>query len=136
MSAPQSANGNWTLLGPTTLPTNATGQPNGLGRINTVAFHPTDANTIYIGAPSGGLWRSTDGGTTWTALTANLPTLGVSSVLVHPTTPTTIFVGTGDRDAGDATENGNFYRSTNTGGSWTQITSSSGVIAGRVHPHV
>ena len=42
--------GNWELLGPTLVPDNGTGQPNGNGRITCIAFHPTDPNTIYVGA--------------------------------------------------------------------------------------
>jgi hypothetical protein len=100
--SPKSLSGNWTQVGPVNYPANATGQPTGMGRVNAIGFHPTDANTLYIGSPSGGFWKSTDGGATYTNLTSNLPTLGVSAILVHPTVPNTIFLGTGDRDAGDA----------------------------------
>ncbi len=119
----KSTSGNWSCVGPIALPDNDTWQPNGMGRINAVAFHPTDPNTIFIGAPSGGFWKTTDGGTTWSNLTGNLPTLGVSAVLVHPVTPTTILLGTGDRDHGDApgmgvyitTDGGNTWSPSNTG---------------------
>ncbi len=43
-----SASGSWTSIGPTPMPTNGTGQPNGLGRVNAIAFHPTSSNTFYI----------------------------------------------------------------------------------------
>ena len=42
-----SANGNWSQVGPVASPGNNTGQPNGLGRVNGICFHPTDPNTIY-----------------------------------------------------------------------------------------
>ncbi len=84
----KSANGNWSELGPVQLPTNGTGQPNGLRRVNCVAFHPTLANTIWAGAPAGGLWKSIDNGATWSSNTDNLPTLGVSSILTDPTNAT------------------------------------------------
>ena len=112
-----SPNGNWTELGPVVLPSNSTSQPNGMGRVNGVAFHPTDANTMYVGAPSGGLWKTTNAGTTWTVLTSSIPTLGVSSILIHPTTPDLILIGTGDRDATAAPGMG-VYRSTDGGASW------------------
>lgn len=117
-SMPKSLTGSWTLVGPISLPSNSTSQPNGIGRINGIGFHPTDGNTIFAGAASGGLWKSTDGGTTWSYLTANLPTLGVSSVVVHPSTPATIWVGTGDRDASDAPGYG-VYKSTDGGATWS-----------------
>jgi PKD repeat protein/photosystem II stability/assembly factor-like uncharacterized protein len=113
-----SPSGSWTELGPIALPTNGTGQPNGLGRVNCVAFHPTNANIIFIGAPSGGLWKTTDGGNSWVGLTDNLPSLGVSSIIINPTNPDIIYLGTGDRDAGDAPGIG-VYKSTNGGASWS-----------------
>lgn len=117
------ANGNWTEVGPSNLPINGTGQPNGLGRTTCLAFHPTDANTIFVGAPAGGIWKSTDYGTTWTSLNNGLTRLGVSSIIVHPTTPNTIWIGTGDRDGGDAPgygvwksiDGGNTWAASNTG---------------------
>jgi photosystem II stability/assembly factor-like uncharacterized protein len=123
--APSSVSGNWTQVGPIALPANPTDQPNGLGRLNAVAFHPTDANVIFAGSPSGGFWKTADGGLTWTNLSANLPTLGVSAILVHPTNPTTIFLGTGDRDAGDAPGMG-VYKSTDGGATFTASNSGMG----------
>ena len=57
-NAGKSISGNWTEMGPVLMPTNNTGQPNGLGRINAIAFHPTNAAIIYIGAPAGGFWKN------------------------------------------------------------------------------
>ncbi len=95
--------GDWENLGPIEKPGNAgTGQPNGNGRINAIAFHPTDADILYIGAPAGGLWVTEDGGETWTSNTDSLPTLGVSSILIDYSDTDIIYIGTGDRDAGDA----------------------------------
>lgn len=113
-----SANGNWSQVGPVAAPGNATGQPNGMGRVNGITFHATNPNTIYVGSPSGGLWRTTDGATTWSVLTSNTPTLGVSSVLLHPTNANMILIGTGDRDAGDAPGMG-VYKSLDGGITWT-----------------
>lgn len=96
----KSINGNWTSLGPTQIPSGKGYK--GLGRINAIAFDPVDQQTIYIGAPSGGLWASHDGGSSWTVLTDQLPTLGVSSIVVDYTNTQVIYMGTGDRDAGDA----------------------------------
>lgn len=117
------ANGNWTEVGPVDLPINGTGQPNGLGRTTCLAFHPSDPNTLFVGAPAGGIWKSTDYGITWTSLNNGLTRLGVSSIVVHPTTPNTIWIGTGDRDGGDAPgygvwksiDGGNTWAASNTG---------------------
>jgi PKD repeat protein len=97
-----SSSGNWTELGPVYLPANGTSQPNGLGRVNCLGFHPENEYIIWAGAPSGGLWKTTDGGVTWTSNTDALPTLGVSSIVINYRNPDTMFIGTGDRDANDA----------------------------------
>ncbi len=92
--------GNWENLGPFIVP--GSKGYNGLGRVNSIAFHPTDPNTIYIGAPAGGLWVTHDKGQTWYTETDNLPTLGVSAIVIDHTNPSAIYIGSGDRDAGDA----------------------------------
>ncbi len=93
--------GNWTQLGPFTVPSGYNGY-RGLGRINAIAFHPTNPNILFIGAPSGGFWRTDDGGQNWTTQTDILPTLGVSEIIVDYNNPQVIYMGTGDRDASDA----------------------------------
>lgn len=112
--------GDWTNLGPINKPGNAgTGQPNGNGRVNAIAFHPTDANKIYVGAPAGGFWISDDGGSSWVSYTDNMPTLGVSSIVVDYINPDIIYMGSGDRDAGDASGLG-VFKSTDGGVTWIQ----------------
>lgn len=112
-----SANGNWSQLGPVLLPANGTGQPNGLGRITAIAFHPSNANTVYAGTPAGGFWITTDYGTTWTESSVGFTRLGISSIVVDPVTPTTIYAATGDRDGGDTPGYG-VWRSTDGGATW------------------
>lgn len=87
---------NWTFSGPSS----SNGGYSGLGRINCMAFHPTDANIFWVGTPAGGLWKTTNGGTNWTTSTDNLPVLGVSDIAVHPTNPNILYIATGDGDLG------------------------------------
>ncbi len=90
---------NWTLLGPNSSP----GGKYGLGRINCIVFRSGDNNVIYAGSPSGGLFKTIDGGSNWTALTDDNAVLGVSHAVViagATTAADTIYIATGDRDRG------------------------------------
>ena len=71
---------------------------NGTGRIDRIAFHPTDPNTIYVGTPYGGLWKTTDGGEKWTCKSDTIPSIGISGVVVHPTSPDIVYILTGTAD--------------------------------------
>ena len=106
--------GNWTPLGPFDQPAGN----NGIGRINVIAFHPSDPNIFWIGAPVGGLWKTTDGGMTWTTNSDNFQNLGVSDIAIHPTNPNIMYLGTGDRD-GAHTYTYGLLKSTDGGANWT-----------------
>ena len=104
----RSSGGNWISLGPAEIPAPGPAGYEGLGRLNVIGFHPTDANKIYVGSPAGGMWQSADGGQTWVTHTDTLLTLGVSSIIIDKNNPDIIYIGTGDRDAGDASGLGVF----------------------------
>jgi photosystem II stability/assembly factor-like uncharacterized protein len=83
----------WYPVGPYNLPTNLTGyMENGMGRVNTVAFHPTNAGTFYVGVAQGGLWKTTNNGLTYTPLTDNLPITRISDIAIDPTNPDIIYI--------------------------------------------
>ncbi|HAS44124.1 MAG TPA: hypothetical protein DCS93_26840 [Microscillaceae bacterium] len=105
--------GNWVTMGPDS----SRGGHYGIGRINCVAFHPTDINTFYAGTPAGGLWRTTNGGNSWSNLTDDLPIIGVSSLVIHPTNPNLIYMATGDGDGRDTYSIG-VLKSTDGGATW------------------
>ncbi|KAA3596125.1 MAG: hypothetical protein DWQ06_15850 [Calditrichaeota bacterium] len=118
--ANQISNANWTSMGPAqviTFPGNPNSYGWGSGRINCIAVDPTNTNTIWIGSPAGGLWKTTDGGTNWTNFTDDLPTLGVSSIVINPTNTNEMFIATGDGDAGDTYSIG-VLKSTDGGANW------------------
>jgi hypothetical protein len=71
----------------------------GIGRADRIAFHPNNENIFYVGTPAGGLWKTTDKGASWTPLTDNLPSIGISGICVSPDNPNEIFVLTGDADS-------------------------------------
>ena len=70
----------------------------GTGVLNCVAFHPTDSNTLFVGGPATGLWKTSDHGTTWTNLTDGWVNVGISSIVIHPSNPDTMYIMTGDGD--------------------------------------
>ncbi|MEA5109266.1 MAG: GEVED domain-containing protein [Lentimicrobium sp.] len=124
-SGNRSLSGNWTSLGPSTIPSPGPAGYLGLGRLNVIAFHPTDQNKIYVGSPSGGFWLSDDNGSTWNTTTDALPTIGVSALAVDYSYPAKILMGTGDRDHGDAPGMGIFI-STDNGLTWAPSNSGMG----------
>ncbi|MCX6266948.1 MAG: choice-of-anchor J domain-containing protein, partial [Bacteroidetes bacterium] len=113
----RSSSGNWVSVGPSSVPTPGPSGYLGLGRLNVIAFHPSDQNKVFVGAPSGGLWATTDNGLSWSSNTDNLPTLGVSAVVVDFSNSGNILLGTGDRDHGDAPGMG-VFKSTDGGTTW------------------
>ncbi|HMF92312.1 MAG TPA: MBG domain-containing protein [Candidatus Angelobacter sp.] len=88
----------WTPLGPAPIPN---GQTTSIstpvsGRVTAIAVHPTNENIVYVGTAQGGLYRSLDGGASWTPLMDDAQSLAIGSVAIDPLAPTTIFVGTGE----------------------------------------
>ncbi len=116
--SPQTDDSNWQLVGNTEY--TVTGGTEGKGRINAIAVDPSNPHTIYIGAPAGGLWKSTDGGNTWTPLTDQLPAPGVSAIAVDPSNSNIIYIGTGDDDALISPSLG-VFKSTDGGQTWNQL---------------
>ncbi|MBK7173476.1 MAG: hypothetical protein IPH84_09620 [Bacteroidales bacterium] len=92
--------GYWANLGPTSY-TNLAGWNPGVGRVNVICFHPSLANTFWLGMPSGGLWETTNGGTSWTPLTDGMPRIGVSGIAVDYNNTNIRYILTGDGDGGD-----------------------------------
>jgi len=94
-------NGSWYSLGPSSYTTSNHGYSPGMGRVNCIAFHPTNPNTYYVGTPAGGLWKTTNDGSSWGSLCNGIPSIGISGIVVHPTNPNIIYILTGDGDGGD-----------------------------------
>ncbi len=114
----------WTSVGPLNVG----------GRIRAVAIDPNNANTIYIGAASGGIWKTTDLGVNWTPMNDFLPSLSVSCIYFKPGDTSTMYAGTGEGgfwetpDGSMNTANlrgAGIWKSTDGGTTWNQIPSTS-----------
>jgi GEVED domain/Secretion system C-terminal sorting domain/Sortilin, neurotensin receptor 3,/Fibronectin type III domain len=126
---------NWQPVGPFTH-TNTGSWSSGQGRVNTVYVDPNNANIIYVGAPAGGIWKSTDAGVNWKPLSDQLPQIGVSGIVTDPRNSNTIYIVTGDKDAGDSVCIG-VLKSTDGGTTWnpTGLTFNSYVLSSDIYMH-
>ncbi len=108
--------GDWQSIGPTQV-NHPLGTAIGIGRADRIGFHPTNINIIYVGTSSGGLWKTIDGGVTWTPKTDALPTTGISGIVVsHDDPDNKIFILTGDGDSSNAGSPGSSgFKNTSTG---------------------
>ena len=116
----KSLNGNWQNIGPDSYVAGAAAYAPGTGRINCIAFHPTDANTFYVGAARGGVWRTSDGGNSWTPKFQKFANIGVSGIVVGNTNTDLVYVLNGDGDGGLASSG--IYKSLDGGETWTNTT--------------
>lgn len=103
---------NWTYAGTGGVPTNG-----GDGRVNRIRFYPGNTNILYACAPGGGLWKSTNGGNTWSTNTDQLTTLATSDIAIDPKNPALMYLAMGDGDGYDAFTTG-VLKSTDTGKTW------------------
>jgi hypothetical protein len=111
----------WTFLGPEPIDTPYT-DPVVSGRVSAIAIDPTSTSTVYLGAAQGGVWKSTNSGSTWTNLTDNQASLAIGSITIDPTNHLTIYVGTGEENfSGDSYYGAGILKSTNGGATWTHI---------------
>ena len=101
------------------------------GRIRSILIDPTTPNTMWVGSVTGGIFKTTNGGSTWTQLDDFMANLAVSALAAHPTTPNTIYASTGEYFTGSSRrdDSGNrgagVFKSTN-GGPWSQLAATSG----------
>src|SRR5438552_12549910 len=120
----------WTAIGPAPLGSSPAFANS--GRIAGVAAHPTDPNTIYISAAGGGVWKTTNGGTSWSMLTDAQPTLYMGAIAIAPSNANVLYAGTGEANNGVTTYFGRgILASTDGGASWTLRTGPGGVFNSR-----
>jgi len=112
----------WTSIGPT--PTTGGFFSPVTGRVTTIAVDPSDStgNTVLIGGAMGGIWRTTDGGASWTAVGDQNASLAMGSIAFAPSNHSIVYAATGESEsvAFDIYYGAGVLKSTDGGLHWTQ----------------
>jgi hypothetical protein len=119
---------NWVQLGPITIPNGQTysaARVQVTGRVTAIVVDPTNPQIIYIGAAQGGVWRTTDGGQSWTPLTDNEASLAIGALALDPGNPAVLYAGTGEGNfSGDSYYGAGVLKTTNANAAtpaWTTL---------------
>ena len=92
------------------------------GRIAAIDAVESDPNIIFVGAATGGLWKSVNGGQSWDPLFDEQRVLGIGSVAVFQASPDIVWVGTGEGNPRNSAGVGaGIYKSMDGGQSWTLL---------------
>ncbi len=103
------------------------------GRISDIAVHPRDRSTWYVAAGSGGVWKTSNAGTTWTPVFDDQPSYSIGEITIDPTNPEVIWVGTGENVSGRHVGWGDgVYRSRDAGRSWQRMGLAASQHIGRI----
>jgi hypothetical protein len=102
------------------------------GYISAPAGVPGDPTTYYAGMPEGGVWKTTNAGTTWTPIFDDVRVASVGAVAVAPSDPNVVYVGTGNQSSWAFTIGKGVYKSTDAGKTWTNVGLSSAQYIGAI----
>jgi photosystem II stability/assembly factor-like uncharacterized protein len=91
------------------------------GYVSAPAGVPGDPTTYYVGLPEGGVWKTTNGGTTWKPIFDDVRVASVGAVAVAPSDPKIVYVGTGNQSGWSFTIGKGVYKSIDGGRSWTNV---------------
>ena len=97
---------------------------NATGRMSALAADPATPGRLFVGAANGGVWMSTDGGSTFTPLGDALPTQAIGAIVLDPVnaSPPTLYVATGEaHNSGDSYYGQGLFQSTDLGATWTPL---------------
>ncbi len=91
------------------------------GRALALAQDPTNSATLLLGAASGGIWRSTDTGTTWTPVADNLPSQAIKVIRFAPGDPSVVYAGSGEPHSKTSIWGMGIFRSGDGGLTWSAL---------------
>ena len=92
------------------------------GRVVGFAVHPHDRSHYYVAAGSGGVWKTTNAGTTWTPVFDGEGSYSIGCVVLDPTNPNVVWVGTGENNSQRSVGYGDgVYKSTDGGRTWANV---------------
>lgn len=96
--------------------------PTGMsGRVGAIDGVEANPDILYVGAATGGVWKTVDGGVTWKPLTDSLPAASVGAIAIHQPNPDVVWVGTGERNRRNSAGSGTgVYRSLDAGRTWAR----------------
>jgi photosystem II stability/assembly factor-like uncharacterized protein len=112
---------NWKYFGPKVLPDASVAFYPGFGRVNAIAIHPTNHNTLIAGAAGSGIWKSTDKGVSWSAKMDGIPNVGISDIVYDPNNLNIIYAISGDADGGRNPYSTGMLKSVDAGETWAII---------------
>lgn len=117
---------NWTELGPTSWSATSGWNP-GVGRVTSISVDQADNSHIIVGANTGGVWKTTNGGQDWTPLSDYFTNLSVYAIAIDPADSDTYFFGS---------TSGMIFKSTDAGATWNLLVdlSNSSVNKILIHP--
>jgi photosystem II stability/assembly factor-like uncharacterized protein len=92
------------------------------GRITTIDVVNTDQNTWYVGSASGGVWKTTNAGASWTPVFDKEGTLNIGSIAIQQSNPSVVWVGTGEGNPRNSLNLGEgIFKSLDAGRSWKKM---------------
>ncbi len=103
------------------------------GRFSDIEYDPVNPNIAYAGAATGGVFKSTDAGVSWTPVFDEQAVLPAGDIAVDPVNSSIVYVGTGEPNGGHNNfAGGGVYKSTNAGATWQRVGLENTVSIGRV----
>jgi len=94
-------------------------------------------NEYYMGATGGGLWKTTDGGTTWRPVTdGHIHSSSIGAVAIAPSNPDVVYIGTGEADIrGNIIQGDGAYKTTDGGKTWTHVGLADTQVISKIRVH-